>query len=146
MLKMVISHWASPWIPLGTSQRSCGSPSWWEGGCCPLPSTPPPAIGSWPNGKSWARPCGKVASWPQNKRRDSVTLVAEWLSVWSSYSGELTALCWMARIGWSSLAQGCHCALPLHAWAGHFVAAAYLLLVLLYFVIFIFHFILFFHK
>ena len=45
---------------------------------------------------------------------------------------------WMARIGWSGparpgsagLAQGCRCALPLQAWAGHIVAAARLQLVI----------------
>jgi len=36
---------------------------------------------------------------------------------------------WMARIGSAGLAQGCRCALPLQAWAGHIVAAARLQLV-----------------
>ena len=37
---------------------------------------------------------------------------------------------WMARIGWSGPSQGCRCALPLQAWAGHIVAAAGLQLVM----------------
>jgi len=41
---------------------------------------------------------------------------------------------WIARIGLlgpgsAGLAQGCHCELPLQAWAGHIVAAARLQLV-----------------
>ena len=50
-------------------------------------------------------------------------------------AGRLDGAYWLIGPGSAGLAQGCRCALPLQAWAGHIVAAARLQLVfrLLYF-------------
>jgi len=44
-------------------------------------------------------------------------------------AGRLDGACWLIGPGSAGLAQGCPCALPLQAWAGHIVAAARLQLV-----------------
>ena len=45
VLKIMENLWAvgvPPRTPLGSSQRAHRPLSWWGGGCCPLPITPPP--------------------------------------------------------------------------------------------------------
>ena len=44
-------------------------------------------------------------------------------------AGRLDGAYWLIGPGSAGLAQGCRCALPLQAWAGHIVAAARLQLV-----------------
>jgi len=46
-------------------------------------------------------------------------------------AGWLDGAYWLIGPGSAGLAQGCRCALPFQAWAGHIVAAARLQLVLL---------------
>jgi len=48
--------------PAGEFTALLKAPSWWEGGCCPLPITPPPLLAfgpsvSAPNEKSWTHSC-----------------------------------------------------------------------------------------
>ena len=55
-------------------------------------------------------------------------------------AGRLDGAYWLIGPGSACLAQGCRCALPLQAWAGHIVAAARLQLVVIIIMIIIVHY------